>query len=173
MKRICTTLLLAITMVGAAEAKTPTKHRKKSSKQNFTLIEAYTQRTLSGMKSPAPPPTDNHFIILWTGASYPETFFWRGESGFLTCNIQRVHKVSGKDARNFPPGIVYRADNAIGDQVQKGDTLELTPLTRGKYAIPADIPKTAKNTLFYKTGGSGWLSFPVKNMSKKHDISMP
>ena len=173
MRSICVSLLLVMAICGPAEGKGPVKHKKKTAKTNFKLIEAYSQRTLSGVKSPAPPPTDAHFIIQWLGASYPETFFWRGENGFLLCSIDKAHKINPKDARKYPPGMEYLKENVTGDQIHKGDTLELVPLTRGKYPVPADIPQKAKNTLFYKTAGSGWLSFPVKTIVKKHDISMP
>jgi hypothetical protein len=66
----------------------------------------------------------------------------------------------------------YNTEFVTGDQIHKGDTISLTPLTRGKFRIPDDIPKTAKNTLFYKTTGSGWQMSKVKTISKKRDIPM-
>jgi hypothetical protein len=48
--------------------------------------------------------------------------------------------------------------------------LELIPMTGGKFPVPAEIPVEARNTLYYKTAGSGWLAFPVKTITKKVDI---
>ena len=163
----------ALIIAAQAEAKTPVKHKKNAVKGNFTLVEAFNQKTLSGKNSSAPPPVDDHFIIVWQAATYPETFFWRGQSGFLPCNIEKAHKISSKDAKKYPPGMEYVTEAISGDAIHKGDTLELTPLTRGKYAIPAEIPKDSKQTLYYKTGGSAWQAFPVKTITRKHDLVRP
>ncbi|MFI5195791.1 MAG: hypothetical protein ACHQD8_01760 [Chitinophagales bacterium] len=144
---------------------------KKKNKTYLKLIEAYTQRTLPGRKE-SPPMTGTHFIIIWEYAKYPETFFWRGEGGWLSCNMLKAHKVTNR-SHDMPRGMDYRTEFVTGDQVHKGDTLELSPVTGGKFPIPAEIPKDAKNTLFFKTGGSGWLSFPVDKITKKQDIVMP
>lgn len=146
--------------------------KKAKSKTYLKLVEAYTQRTRPGRPESAPPPTGTHFIIVWEYAKYPETFFWRGEGGWLSCNMLKAHKITNK-SRNMPKGIDYRTEFVTGDQVHKGDTLQLTPVTGGKFPIPDEIPKDAKNTLFFKTGGSGWLSFLVENITKKPDILMP
>ena len=129
---------------------------KKKHKTYLKLVSAYTQHTAPADAS-APPMTGEHFIIIWNSATYPETFFWRGTGGWLACNMQKAHK-AGKN---------YITEDAAGDQIHKGDTLELSPVTRGRFPIPKEIPATAKNTLFFKTGGSTWLSFPVKKISKK------
>lgn len=142
---------------------------KKPKKQNFRLLEAYTQRMVQGHPS-APPPTGEHFIIVWNADVTLETMFWRGKNGFMMCMIQKAHKIAKKDANKFPPGMVYRLDPA-GDDIKKGDTVEITPVARGKVRIPDEIPQNVKNTLFYKTTGSGWLLFPVTKITKKRDIS--
>ena len=161
--------LLAISFVltGIAQARTSSKKHK----VYFKLIEAYIQRMLPGIPG-APPQTNYHFIIVWDAPKYPETFFWRGDGGWLTCNIVKVHKITNK-SRNIPQGVDYMKENISVDQIHKGDTLELNPVTGGKFPVPGEIPSSAKNTLFFKTGGSGWLAFPVKNISKKQDIAMP
>lgn len=143
---------------------------KKKSKAHFRLIEAYMQRTMPGIPG-AQVKTDYYFIVKWEAKTYPETFFWRGENGWLTCNTARAHR-AGKDSHP-PRGIEYRTEPAAGDQVHKGDTLMLKPIVGGKFPVPAEIPADAKNTLYYKTGGSGWLAFPVKNITKKPDVAMP
>jgi hypothetical protein len=136
-------------------AKTATKKQK----SYFRLIEAYTQKTIPGIPG-AQPKTAYHFIITWQAPKYPQTFFWRGENGWLPCKMSRAHR----------HGTDYVTENI--DEVHKGDTLELVPVSGGKFLIPAEIPVAARNTLFFKTGGSGWLAFPVKNIGKRDDILM-
>jgi len=153
---------------GTAHAQTGTKEKNKT---YFKLIEAFTQRTVPGRKE-APPMANIHFIIRWEGTKYPETFFWRGASGWLSCSILKAHKVVNRP-NNMPTGIDYSIEFVTGDRIHKGDTLELTPVTGGKFPIPDEIPKDAKNTLYYKTGGSGWLPFRVQNITKKTDLIAP
>ncbi len=151
---------------------TPATFAKSKKKQAaFKLIEAYTQRSLPGIPG-APVQTDTKFIILWQGASYPETFFWRGESGWLSCRIDKAHKVK-PGTKNIPRGMEYTTEFVTGEQMHKGDTLQLTPVTGGRFPIPKEIPASAKNTLFYKTAGSGWLAFQVKTITQKPDIARP
>ena len=173
MKLNIKTALLALCFMTGLGTEATAKHSKKKNVVNLKLVEAYSQRVLGGQPG-APPPLDQHFIVIWEAATYPETFFWRGQNGgFLPCDMQKAHRISKKDAKKFPPNLEYNKELVTGDKIHKGDTLELTPLTRGKYKIPDDIPKTVKNTLFYKTNGSGWLLFPVKTISNKRDVPAP
>lgn len=142
---------------------------KKKTKTNFKLIEAYSQKTLGGIPG-APPQTGNHFIIKWEATTYPETFFWRGDNGWLSCKIEKAHKVA--KTGKMQPAEDYTTEFVTGDQIHKGDTLELSPVTGGRFPIPAEIPKNAKNTLFYKTGGSKWLAFPVSKIAHKADVPL-
>ncbi len=148
------------------------KHSRKSTSEHMKLVEAFTQRTLPGIPG-AQPTTQTHFIIVWLDSKYPKSFFWRGENGFLNCNIERAHKISKKEQGKFPPGIEYMTEVAGGDQIHKGDTLQLTPVTGGRFPVPKEISKTAKNTIFYRVGESKWLGFSVNAIGKKTDIAMP
>lgn len=85
--------------------------------------------------------------------------------------MDRAHKAVGK--LRMPAGKDYMTEVVTGDQIHSGDTLLLTPVTGGKFPIPSEIPDTATNTLFYKTGGSKWMSFRVNTIGKKRDIVMP
>jgi hypothetical protein len=143
---------------------------KKKNKTYLKLVEAYTQRTLAGRPG-SPPETGQYFIVVWQASTYPETFFWRGDNGWLSCKMLRVHKII--PSHTTPKGMDHRTEFVTGDQIHKGDTLQLSPVTGGRFPIPTEIPATAKNSLFFKTGGSNWLSFPVKKIGKKADISMP
>lgn len=162
--------MVACCVIISTAANAQTSSRKKS-KTYFKLVEAYTQKVQAGRQE-TPPMTGTHFIIVWENAQYPETFFWRGENGWLSCNMLKAHKITGK-TKDIPKGIEYRTEAATGDQIHKGDTLELSPVTGGRFPIPDEIPKNAKNTLFFKTGGSHWLSYPVKKITTKPGVSMP
>jgi hypothetical protein len=79
--------------------------------------------------------------------------------------MDKAHKP--KDSKD------YLTESISNDQVHKGDTLSLKPIRGGKFPIPAEIPETAKNTLFYKVAGSKWLAFPVTTITRKRDVAMP
>jgi hypothetical protein len=166
LKYLVCLFLISLCLGGFVTAKTPVKKKKL---HGFKLIEAYSQRTLPGIPGAA-IKTDYHFIIIWQDKNYPETFFWRGENGWLTCGISKAHKIVKKEP-NVPEGMDYRTEQVLDGKIHEGDTLDIRPVAGGKFPTPAEIPVTAKNTLFYKTGGRGWLSFPVKNIATKHDIA--
>ncbi len=155
-----------------AGAKTKVKAKKAAPKAHFKLLEAYSQRTLPGVPGGAAPEVANHFVIIWQTTGNLETCFWRGDNGWMTCRIDKAHKINPKDGRHYPPGVDYVMDEMY-EGAKKGDTLMLTPVRGGKFAVPAEIPATAYNTIFYKAGGSKWLSFPVKEITKKKDVPMP
>ncbi len=126
-------------------------------KTNFTLIEAYKTKTKPATPK-SPPPTGEHFIIKWTADTYPATFFWRGQNGFMMCNIARAHKKGKK----------YVTETVPFDAIHKGDTLELQPFAMGKVRIPDEIPQDVTNTLFYRVNGNDrWMLYAVKKITKK------
>jgi hypothetical protein len=171
LSRILCLFLAGLSLSATAQTKVKSKSKAVAKKDNFRLLEAYSQRTLPGIPN-GPVEVGYHFIVIWQNAKYPETFFWRGDNGWMTCKIEKAHSVTGHDT-NVPKGLDYGTEFVTGDQIHKGDTLALTPVKGGRYPIPAEIPATAKNTLYYKVGGSKWLSFPVKNIGKKPDVAMP
>ncbi|NCX96636.1 MAG: hypothetical protein EBX41_09585 [Chitinophagia bacterium] len=138
------------------------------------LIEAYTQRTLSGI--PGAEPTNNtRIVVIWKGSAYPETFFWKGpEGGYFNCNSEKAHALSASLKKKYPKGIDYETEPAAGDNIRKGDTLMLTPVIGGKFPIPAQIPANATNRLYYQTGNNGkWYYISVTKIGTKPDIAMP
>ncbi len=130
------------------------------SKKNLKLITAYTKTIEEGQQS-NPPMAGYFFVVKWENKNYPESFFWRGNSGWLSCNIEKAHKktTNGKTE--------YTHESFDVTTLQKGDTLMLVPVTGGRFPIPSEIPAKAKNTLYYKVNGSKWLSFPVTKITKK------
>jgi hypothetical protein len=160
--------LVALLFVTASDAQLKAKMKKV--KTPFKLVEAYTQKTAPGIPGEL-PETGHHFIIIWQAATYPETFFWRGENGWMACKIEKAKKVTNR--KGVPRGIDYTTKPSTGDDIKKGDTLAITPVRGGKFPIPAEIPQSATNTLFFKTGGSGWLSYKVTTIGKKPDVVAP
>lgn len=148
-------LLVCLSAAGMANA------TEKKKKANLKLVTAYT-RKIADTEQTNPPMAGTFVVIKWGYDTYPETIFWRGQSGWLTCNIGKAHKMVQKGKTS------YATEEIMPDQVHKGDTLMLTPVTGGRFPIPAEIPAKAKNTLFFKTGGSAtWSSFAVSPISKK------
>lgn len=163
--------LFAMFVALAGNAQNKKKAPKKKPQPYFKLVEAFTQNTYPA-KPHATPTTGEHFIIVWEAAKYPETFFWRKDSGWLPCKMMMAHKVVCKSP-DFPEGMDYTISHVKGDDIHVGDTLELTPMLRGKFPVPNEIPKYAKSTLFFRAGKSGWQSFPVAGIGAKPDITMP
>lgn len=120
------------------------------------LITAYTQ-TIPQSKQSNPPMAGYFFVVKWEETTPPETFFWRGEGGWLTCRIEKACK----------KGKTYVGKTIALDKIRKGTQLLLTPLTGGRFPVPPEIPDSARNTLYYKTGGSGWIAFHVNKIAKK------
>lgn len=156
LKHFLSLFMLACSVIIAAQVSA----RTKKSKHLFKLVSAYS-KTISEDHQSNPPMAGYFFVVEWQSAGYPETIFWRGDGGWLTCNIERANKVAGSKSDEYTG-----TDIAI-DKIKKGDLLLLTPVTGGRFPIPAEIPESAKNTLFYKVGGSAWMAFPVKKIVKK------
>ena len=160
--------MLFTCLIVAVDNNASAKGKKKNPKANFKMLEAYTQKTIPGIRG-AQPTIQTNFIVIWENAKNPETFFWRGENGWQNCRMMKAHYI-GNQIKKMPSVPDYRSEFVIADKIHNGDTLILTPVAGGKFPIPTEIPADAKNTLFYKTGGSIWLSFPVKEIGKKPDI---
>ncbi len=162
--------LLVIGIALSADAATKKKAVVKKPKPYFKVIEAFNQHILP-VKPNVVPTTGDHFIIVWEGKNFPETFFWRGENGWLPCKMLNAHKMC--KSPEVPEGLDYAVSHVKGDDIKPGDTLELTPVLHGKFPVPPEIPVDAKNTLYFKVGKSGWLSMPVKEITTKPDVTMP
>jgi hypothetical protein len=104
-------------------------------------------------------------LIVWKSADQPEFIFWRGERGWLSCDMAKAHKNPNPE----PGESWYTTEDIDAAGIKKGDTLEIVPVPGGKFAIPKEIPATAKNVLFLKTPKTGWLSLPVNNIKLKKE----
>ncbi len=171
MKSLLCFAVLCFALIGTAEAK-----RKKQEKC-VTLVEAYSQRTLPGMRRATPPPPVIHFIVVWENKQHPDAFLWRGDAGLLSCNVVKVHKITDKAAR-APMGIDYYSEKIDVKAVAKGDTLDVVPITGSAATVAggiSNVPGTT-NTLFMELNGKhgiemNWIH--VDTIKKKRDIAMP
>lgn len=125
-------------------------------KANIKLVCAFSKKIPESAQS-NPPKSGEFFVVKWNETSYPESVFWRGQGGWLTCNIEKAVK----------KGKTYVGAPIEMEKIKKGQILLFTPVTGGRFPIPSEIPENAKNTIFYKTAGSAWIAFPVKKISKK------
>ena len=137
-------------------------------------MESYTQRVVPGIRG-GQSFLKTYFVLIWENKDFPETFFWRGDGGWFPCKIDLAHKVN-QDAGTKPgnvPKVDYVTEDVGAENIGKGDTLLLVPIPGGKFAIPKEIPDTAKYTLFYKVDGSKWLHYKVEKITRKKDVIMP
>ena len=169
MKRriVCYWFVLFAVVLWAA----PVNSAPKKQKQYFQLLEAYVQKTLPGIQGPSPQATV-HFLLIWEGKKHPDSFFWRGENGWVPCNTIRAHKIINRSS-HIPEGIDYTMERVLPANIEKGDTLLLTPVAAGKLSAPAEVADSIKNTLYFRTAGKQWKSYPIKNIGRKPDIAMP
>lgn len=152
----------------------PTKQVKAHTDAKPTLIQATSQKTLGGREE-TPPITEYRFLIVWNSTEEVGGFFWRGEQTWMPCEISKVKNYKPLDDTEHedPYYINYEPDKNSGNTYAKGDTLELFPVTGGKYPIPEEISLEANNIIYYKTGNSKWKALPVEKITKLPTITMP
>lgn len=157
MKSFSLISMLLLTLTACAIPKTQSK---KKSKASVKVLDAYM---VSGDESDDNNPRrlPNRFVIVWQGTHAPDAFFWRGDGGWLPCEMDRAHLI--KKVTSDVNSQMYSASDMDGT-AHAGDTLLLAPVTGGRYPIPAEIPATTKNALFYKTNGSKWTAVPIKKI---------
>ena len=131
------------------------------------LLEASVQRTLPGIKD-AEIETTTRFVVIWKSNEQPLDFFWKAPDVWQNCMVSRASRAAGKTADN---GDWYTATEIDRNAIKKGDTLELTPLRGGKYAVPPGFDDK-NNVILFKTNKTDWLYLPVKNLTKRPDIIM-
>ncbi len=159
----CTLFFVCIFVALNAQAKVPAG--LKTGKPYVKFLRATVQRTMPGRNTGV--MSDYDFVLVWTSKLPPASFFWRGQDGWLTCNIVKVHGAGKENSFGYVPD-----KDGLDARVNKGDTLEITPVRGGRFAIPSQIPAGAVNTLFFKTDQSGWLYYKTK-LTQKPDIILP
>lgn len=159
-------LICTVALNACAQAKKTTT--VKSATAYAKVIEATRQRTLPGARG-SQPVDEYRLLIVWKSTTKPESFFWRGASGWMPCEVAKAHKHTQPQAGER----WYTVEEISTAKIKKGDTLELLPVAGGKFPIPSQIPSSAVNTIFLKTQKTSWLSLPVKNLKKADDVIMP
>ncbi|MCD6011514.1 MAG: hypothetical protein K0Q79_1376 [Flavipsychrobacter sp.] len=139
----------------------------KKRKPYFLLLQAESQRTIPGIPGKA-IKTDYYFVIVWKETKPPREFYWKDEA-WQNCTIAKAHKNVKDDGS--PAG--YTSEEIVTGKIRNGDTLLIATGKGGKILPPDGIPASPKNTLWFKPGGSGWIFFPVKKITRKADIAMP
>lgn len=144
----------------AACAQTKKSGKGKSASSYARIIEATSQRIIPGIRDAA-PRTEYKFIVVWNNTTPPVSFFWHGPDGTSAAGIAKVTKISPAEAGE--DALPYKIVSTSAPQIKKGDTLQVMPM-------PADEPVTEKlpageaNRLIFKTGNTGWLSLPVRDI---------
>jgi len=148
-------------------------HGKKLRAGGISLIEAYTQRILPGRRE-GRIIKETHFIITWKNKNYPKNFIWLDGDDTLNCNIAKAHKINAGNMHRLPGRSDYYTENIALNKIQKGDTLDITPINGGKAILPTDTPEALKNMLLYTASNKKTLyGFHVDSLTRKQDIAMP
>lgn len=137
------------------------KKAVKSGSTYAQVILATSQRYLPGVRG-AEPQTNYRFVIVWKKSVAPQTFFWRGQDGWMPCEVAKASLASKNVKDNSFP---YRVESISLDKIKNGDTLQIMPVN-GRAEMPAEILASSANTLFFKTNGKSWLSLPVNNIKQ-------
>ncbi len=167
MKPLFTALFCAmmITCQVFAQTVAPKKKPIAPATNYATLLVAYTQKYLPADTSD--PAVEMHkFILTWVnGKATPESFFWRGETGWEICKVSKVIPVSRKSEQDDK---WYKVMALNMDDLKPGDLIEVVPMQRSTYRAPEEIPQSARNTLYLRTVTSPWMSLPVPAKAMRH-----
>ncbi len=146
--------LLSIHLFGCANAKAIAG---KKSKPSIKLLEATSQRIIPGIPG-AEIKTNYHFIVVWSSPQAPDKFFWKNEKDQAYCRITKITSIGS---------------HSINAAIHNGDTLSISAVNEKQTKAPTEVSPKAKNTLYFKTKNSGWVSYPIKKVTKKPDEVMP
>ncbi len=167
------TLLLAVCLAVAMNAcAQPKKTSSKKQSVYATVLEARRQRLVSAM--PGAQPINNYrVLVIWKSTKVPQSFFWRGEDGWINCLVNEVHKKQ-RFVNKETEELWYTAAEIAPEKVKKNDTIELIPVSGGRFATPAEIPAQAKNTLFFQLlNDTKWQALPVNKFKQLKDVQGP
>jgi hypothetical protein len=173
MRPFFTALFCATMMISQVFAQSTANKKPIANANNYaTLLVAYAQQHLP--TDTTQPSFDKHkFILTWVnGKATPESFFWRGETGWTLCKVSRVVPVARK---NDYDDKWYNVAAINVDDIKPGDVLEVTPLEGSNYKVPEDIPQSVHYTLYMRTVTSPWmsLSVPTKIIRRLPDVQLP
>ena len=127
------------------------KRELTKSKKYISLLQSTTTRTLPG-RVEGEPVTDYSFTLVWKHQDQPVAFFWMKDGNWQICGIQE------------------KGSNTVFTDVQKGDTLMVTPLRRVSEGMPWGIPEDLDQALVFRTAKSGWRYIKVQEFKQMPDI---
>lgn len=174
-------VVISTTLTACAQTKGGTKNSTSSKKgatakasDKAILLEATSQTTLPG-RPESSPTTKTRFVIVWKNNNTPKSIFWRGESGWIPCQMNMVKNYTPyNEGEADAHSRNYQTERLGSAVVSKNDTLELVPTAGGKFPIPDGVPSDATNTIFYNTTASDtWQALKVDNIVRRQDIVMP
>ena len=148
-------------------------YRKKKNATDLTIVDCWSQRLLPGRREASVSAPTLHFLVVWLAPTFPETFFWRGTTGWQNCNIERAKSSPVADFQQSRGMPKYDCNYVQPEKIIAGDTLMIVPVVGGKFPIPKEISDTMHNLLFYKTGGGDWRYLRIDNIRKERDIVAP
>lgn len=162
-------MCLAVVMSACAQ---PKKTSSKKQSLHAAVLEARRQRLVSAM--PGAQPINNYrILVIWQSTKAPQSFFWRGEDGWINCLVNEVHKRQGVVNKEMEE-LWYTAAEIAPEKIKKNDTLELIPMPGGRFATPAEIPAQARNTLFFQLlNDTKWQALPVHKFKQLKDMQGP
>jgi hypothetical protein len=144
--------------------------KKKPEKVMAQVVEAYTRELIPAQKGGL-PVKNQQIVILWQYKTNPTSFFWRGDAGWAKCRVDKAKKIVSP-RKKLPFGLLYDMELVKLDSVKYGDTLMITPINGAGAPLPAEIPDSVRNTLFFQTNGSKWIKLPVPDITKKRSVKM-
>lgn len=175
----CMIVMFGMSLTACAQTK-KTKKTTRAKATNKTvaatapkLIQATSLTTHPG-RAETPSTTETRMVLVWKDKNEPTAFFWRGEGNWQSCEVYKVKNFRPLVVKNngIPQPMNYEIVNNTGS-FAAGDTLELYPISGGKYPMPAEIPTAKNNIIYYKTANSKWLALPVEKITKLPTIAMP
>lgn len=144
--------------------------KKKPEKVMAQVVEAYTRESIPAQKGGL-PVQNQQIVILWQYKTHPSNFFWRGDAGWANCRVDKAKKIVNP-RKKLPFGLLYDMELVKLDSIKYGDTLMITPIRGAGAPVPAEIPDSVRNSLFFKTAGSKWIKLSVPEITKKRSVRM-
>lgn len=140
----------------------------KNGNTSVHIIEAFTQKTLPGVRG-MEPQTRFHITLALKSNLKPRLFLWMQDGKWYSCSLSRAHYTREVNEGTHLP---YTTAQIYINDVKKGDTLELTPIN-----ITNDVPikpdKLKNNTLYFNNTQNNWFFVTIKHFLSKPDIVLP
>lgn len=169
---VCLVVFTSLAMSACAQTKKSTAKKKKTDK--LVLLQATSQKTIPGREE-TEPSVEYRFVVVWKSTKEPAAFFWKGEQSWQACEVTKVKNLRALviNSNGIQQDLNYENNDPGNITYQKGDTLELYPITTGKHPMPAEVPTDKNNIIYYKEVNGKWQALPVEKITKLPTIAMP